>query len=424
VGTRRRHHRRPRRLRVGLPLAVLALVSAVVLAVERPWSGGRDPRRWPFASTSIWNTPIGAHAAYAPFHATTDAAGGVAPQPGMRGPGLAVTTTGGRESVGPGYGVNAGVDVNYLFYAVDDDPTVTVHQQQQWTGQRCTGGALAKPSASGPTPWRVHLPADAVVPDAAGGQTPNASSALVQPDGRIVSLNVTARCTPGADDLHGTPSWQFTPARASQLDADARLTGAGSYGGHGGGGLSALGGTLTAADLVSPAPIHHALSLDINGAEYLSDAGGTGHVWPALHNDDCAGCASYVGGYHGTTPALRMGALLALPPSVSAAAAGVRTPLGLKLFHALQDYGAYVVDDTGWSSVDLNIDQQAQAAAQRTYGHPVDAGRPGSTWGAPDPAYYDDLMAIYGQLQVITNNTAGSIGGGGTPRAPLAPALA
>jgi len=33
-------------------------------------------------------------------------------------------------------------------------------------------------------------------------------------------------------------------------------------------------------------------------------------------------------------------------------------------------------------------------------------------------------MAIYGQLQVITNNTAGSIGGGGTPRAPLAPALA
>ncbi len=370
----------------------------------------RSAARWPLAATSIWNTPVGSTARYTAFYATTDDHGGRASAPGIQGPGIALSPTG---AVRTGSGVNAGLDVSWIYTAKASDPLVTVHQQQAWGPGRCASATTAHTSGADLTPLRLHLPDAVVIPDASGGATPNNSAAIIQPDGTVAQFNVAARCSAGADDFTATPAWQLNPLDPASAHADAQLTGAGTYGGHGGSGLSALGGTLTAADITSRAPIHHALSLDINAAEYLYDDGTSGHVWPAPTQDAAATSADYYGGYHGRTPALRMGALLAVPPRVTAASLGLSTALGAKLFHALQDYGSYVVDDTGWSSVDLNVDQHADAAATATYGYSVSGGKPGSPWGADNPAYYRDLMSIYAHLEVISNNSASSVGGGG-----------
>ena len=405
--------------------AALAVVTAVAYLL---WPGpGRDPRVWPFTSNSIWNMPIGSAAVYTTFYATTNDHGGVSALPGIQGPGIQVSGSAAHEQVTRGNGVDSGVDTNWIFYATSSDPMVTVHAQTHWASNRCDGNGLASSSAEATAtpahPWQIRLPAAAVIPDAGPGRTPNNSTAIVQPDGSIDQFNVAARCVAGADDFHATPDWNFVHVDPAIAAVDKRINGPGIYGGHGGSGLSALGGVLTASDITSPKPLHHALSIDINGAEYLYTDGSNGHVWPAVHNDDCATCSDFYGGYHGTTSVLRMGSLLAVDPNVTEASLGLTTALGKKIFHALQDYGAYVVDDTGWSSVDLNIDQNANAAAKATYGYTVDAGLPGAPWGSSNPSYYRDLMSVYAHLLVVSNSSPTAVGGGGAPRVPLAPPL-
>jgi hypothetical protein len=384
-------------------------------------TGSRDPNVWPFTSNSIWNMPIGSGAQYVKFHATKDAHGGEVATSGITtgvsGTGAGMALDGNQMPLGWGYGVNLGGDINYIIKTSSTDPLRTVYQQQAWGPGRCNGTTLAQPYSGGPTPWKIRIPDSLVIADATNG-TPNAVSAVVQPDGSIFSFSVTARCVAGADDFHGTPSWQFTPGvTTQQLAADENIYSTGIYGGHGGSGMSSYGGVLTAGDMAGTAPIHHALSMDINGAEYLyrNPNTGVGFVWPAATQDAASWQPNYYGGYHGHYPALRMGSLLAIPPDVTAASLGLTDPVAVKLFHAMQDYGVYIVDDTGWSSVDVNATPEAAGY--------VYAGLPGSPWGGTQPKY-NQLGSVYGKLAVVGNNGPSSIGGGGTPRVPLAPPLA
>ena len=67
--------------------------------------------------------------------------------------------------------------------------------------------------------------------------------------------------------------------------------------------------------------------------------------WPAVKAD------GYAVGWYGaatgnTNTAMRMGALLAIPPSVDLASLGLQTEPGRQIAWTLQNYGAYVVDDT------------------------------------------------------------------------------
>jgi hypothetical protein len=72
--------------------------------------------------------------------------------------------------------------------------------------------------------------------------------------------------------------------------------------------------------------------------------------------------------------------------------------------HAFQDYGAYVVDDTYWDVHAIDLDYNAEFG---------DGG-----------SFDDDMQKLFQMLNVVDNNGPSSIGGGGTPRAPLAPPFA
>lgn len=70
------------------------------------------------------------------------------------------------------------------------------------------------------------------------------------------------------------------------------------------------------------------------------------------------------------------------------------------LAKALQDYGGYVVDTGGAMYAEQSAEGNARLAEMR-----------------------DDLGRIMAQVQVVTNNSSSNPGGGGSPRAPFAPAF-
>jgi hypothetical protein len=149
--------------------------------------------------------------------------------------------------------------------------------------------------------------------------------------------------------------------------------------------VSQLGGLIRLADL-NRGVIPHALAIALPNVTLRS-----GWVWPAFGQDgDGAGV------YSGFVP---MGSLIAIPSGVSMPAG--LSPAGQMIWTALRNYGGYVVDRTGPSSVLV-----AEAAAQ----------------GAVSPAI-GDLSRIMPQVRMITNNSQATLGGPGNRLAPLAPPL-
>jgi hypothetical protein len=157
--------------------------------------------------------------------------------------------------------------------------------------------------------------------------------------------------------------------------------GAGGVRAYGG---SAIGGLIRTWEL-QEGTLRHALALAID-----ADQLGLGPVWPATTQDGDAART-----YAGNIP---MGTLAAIPPSVDVERLGL-TPAGLAVARALRDYGAYVVDRSG--CVCLYAEPGAPAAA-------VSGLR-------------KDVARLRSLLRVVTNNSATNVGGGGTPRAALAP---
>jgi hypothetical protein len=216
----------------------------------------------------------------------------------------------------------------------------------------------------------------------------NGVSAFLDANG-MVRQGQPLQLSPG-----GNPSWAYGYPTVD-------LYGDGIAGAHGGSGLSSFGGSLRKGELSSSLPLHHALKVNLFGHKYLSPSGGC-YRWPASHCDGYALKAGDPNAYGGSVPQLRMGALLALPPDQDCNALA-NTNQARKICHALQDYGAYVADDTAW---DVHaIDHEAGA----------EFGDGGS--------FHSDLQRIFTLLAVVDNNGPSNIGGGGTPRAPLAPAI-
>ena len=344
-------------------------MSTATVAPTSAVPGTRKPELWPFARTSIWNMPIGSHAQY-------------------------VGTSIGSRSFG--------TDIDWFIITRASDPLVPTYMPATFSQGRCAGTtpqqqAQWHPEAAQP----LHVPAQLIIPDAvtSGGiySTPNSSSAFLEPDGQtLVSFNVTARCQ-ASGPLYGTWFGQ------------SNLYGDGIAGGHGGSGMSSIGGSIRTGELLDAQPIRHALKIDIWGNWLHYDASGQGHRWPAPLADGGA-----PNQYKGTNPALVMGSLLALPPGITAASLGITSASGKKLFQAFQDYGAYVVDDTGGDYNALCVEQSADAAFKRATGHSI----------SQDQALATDFGRIMAAVKVINNNGPTSIGGGGTPRAPLAPPFA
>jgi hypothetical protein len=115
-----------------------------------------------------------------------------------------------------------------------------------------------------------------------------------------------------------------------------------------------------------------------------------------------------------------MGSLLAISPTVSESTLGLETSAGDKLFHALQDYGAYIGDGTAWGGSGGNgeFDWPADTAALSEF-----SAANNYSFAQSGTAFRRDLDRLVPLLMIVNNNAAASIGGGGTPRQPLAPPL-
>ncbi len=323
----------------------------------------RDKHKQPFSCGSIWNRPIGSSARYLPA-----------------GIGIASSHHG---------------DENYYIVTDDSDPVVSWYDPKNWGSGRCNPETKLNGS--------IHVPFNLTVPDAAPHNTPNNAAAFLQPDGRtLIQMTALARC------IAGGPVFGYAvPGYPTSYE---NIYGMGITGGHGGSGLSSIGGMIRLGELLtSSEPIQHALQLEVFGKKYLYGQP-PGYRWPAVQADSYAFDLNSETHYAGTNPSLVMGVLLAIPPSVDEAMLKLLTVPGRKLFHALQDYGGYIVDDTAWDSHGLGIEKGVEEEFAVNYGY---------AFGGYSGDFHSDVNHLFQALQIVDNNAPSSIGGGGDPRKPL-----
>jgi hypothetical protein len=330
----------------------------------------RDAFIQPFTSTSIWNTPIGSNAQYAPAN-------------------LAPATT--KTLV---------TDQHIILMNPAAPSTPLDYGPGGQSGNRCTDSGMMFVG--------IPIAPTFTVPSSSA----NYPLVAVEADGHtLVQSEPFARCAPPG------------PATVNRPVVSGDLYGDGQLGGEGGSGLSALGGTIRLGELVPGGVIRHALQLDIDAPNLYKANASTCYRWPATK------CDSYgPTGYGGTNPQLTMGALLALPQSLNLNSLGLQTQPGLILATALQDYGAYVGNDAGRSVNSIVtelgpplpsgesgsvVTDFGLSVAQGGFGFPFATSGVNGT-----DAWSSDIRTIFAHLDIVTNNGPNSIGGGGIPIVP------
>ncbi len=337
----------------------------------------RDPLKWPFASRSIWNMPIGSGAVYVPANFPAVPGGSAwAPMPQIDDEIIVLRPT---ATLTPVYKNTVGWD----------------------GGDRCVpmGKALVQ----------VPVPGDYVIPNSKN----NNSAAFLAADRRtIVQVQPFTRCAAGG------------PATSMVKFPDVDLYGNGESGAHGGSGLSTLGGSLRLGELrpgTEQGP-RHVLKVNVYAKEMLfrctvrSDC----FRWPATTAD------RYAVGHYGvasssTNRAMKMGALLAIPASRPLSSLGLETVPGRQLAWTLQNYGAIIVDDTWGPSFMFNVETGPDGSFRQQF--KADWGMELEQRVRDDTPWSRDVQRLMQALHVVDNNTPTSIGGGGVPRQPLAPEL-
>ena len=159
------------------------------------------------------------------------------------------------------------------------------------------------------------------------------------------------------------------------------------------------------------------LSTKVSPQNIYYDEETKGCRWPAFKADGYAPGNYYTERSYPVAKECRMGALLALPATMDPDALELETQPARILAQAFQDYGAYLVDDTAWDVyaiiTEWGPDGRFSEEFEKNWGfspqQPMD-----TPWGR-------DMLKIFTNLHVVVNNAPDRIGGGGTPRAPLAP---
>jgi hypothetical protein len=300
------------------PAPATAPASSTTTTAPPVVSVSRDLTRWPFSSTSPWNTPLGSGAAY-------DA--------------RAVVTLPGTTPW-----INRAQYSVPVVRAAATDPLVTIDVK----------------SGTHPGLVTLRVPADAA--PAAGT---DAHLVVISPDGTRSSEFWTL-------DLTSHTAGVYLP-----VDLSGPGTGLGWVRATG---VSLLGGLIRKEETTS---IPHALAISLP-----YNILGSGHVWPAISDDD--------GGAPGFVPE---GSLLAIPPGTPRPSG--LSPLGGAIFDALSRYGAYVVDQTGAGTATFYAEPTTDAKS-------VSAG-------------INDMRTVMPLLRRVTNNTSSAVGGPGTRLAPTAP---
>ena len=350
-------------------------------------NGSRNRYKWPFASDSIWNVPIGSAAVYVPA-----------------GIGLATAA-----------GMTVDEDVIVQRPAAPLRPVVL--NDAGWDAAKTRCGSLRPGQLVYGEP--VPVPAEFSTDPGYLGRTPNMSAAILMPDARTIRQTQPLHvCGPG-----GTVTSQYR-------FADENIaTGAGISGAHGASGMSSIGGTVRVGELVPGGTIRHALKVNLYGRRnYHFDRRDAtpGYRWPARGADRYAGDASNACAYGGSVNALRVGALLGLRPEFRVDA--LQTEPARLLARALRDYGAYVVDDTCWDVYGLTTewgpDGRVVDEFRAAWGFPIETTvRDGCSDASRECQWAQDMARVFTSLHVVDDNGPGNLGGAGERRAPAAPPI-
>lgn len=123
---------------------------------------------------------------------------------------------------------------------------------------------------------------------------------------------------------------------------------------------------------------------------------------------------------------VKSGALLALHKNVNINAIGLETEPNRMMAWTLQNYGMYNDDTTAhWPAENYAIGAEAgqdgdfETAFENAWGYSFN-GR-GRVRNRDENPFLRDMERIMRIIQVVDNNSETSVGGGGTPRQPLAP---
>ena len=333
----------------------------------------RDARTWPFLSSSVWNTPIGSDAV---FH-----------DPGIFRAPFPLPH-------------NFFSDDDYFIVTAKDDP-LTPWYNQGWWGNP---GGEAHCNITGHFVGNISFPANLTVREFGN----NTAAALLQPDNHtIINTQPLYRCTPGSPVL--------SILMKGLTAMDDIVSGNGTWGAHGGSGLSSIGGTIRLGELLPNAPpTRHALKLQLFASNYYYSQR-PGYVWPALSCDGYAFNPNDPYRYGGHDIYLSPGALLAIPSNITV---NVTTVPGQKLLFTLQNYGGYLCDDTYTNRGTVNTEHGVTDEFQAAYGYAFNSGPNES--GA---AWYADMLALFQALHVVINNSNTTVGGGGIPLQPPPPPI-
>lgn len=379
------HRARTRRKALrAVPLAIAAFVGlqaipahagVTQMVVPEPVTV-RIPLKQPFSSSSIWNHPIGARAVYVPANIPAVPGSDIwAPMPQ--------------------------IDDEIIVLRSNAPVTTVYYNDAAWTGNdRCV-------RTSSTVIAQVPVPDDYVVPNS----RKNNSAVFLKPDGRtLVHMQPYTRCS----GMAPTALLAF-----NTVD----LYGDGIEGSHGGSKLSAIGGSLRVGEFrPATGAVRHALKMNVYGDQMLGRCQTRAEcfTWPARGADSDA-----VGRYgtksSNAPSAMKMGALLAIPPSNDINKMGLETQPGKMLAWTLQNYGAYIVDDTGGPGIAFSAENGPDGSFRAQF--KADWGYEFEQRVRDNTPWVRDMQRIVKALNVVTNNSATTIGGGGTPMQPLAPQL-
>ena len=354
------------------------ITDPIIIPEEKPEVkvelGTRSPLIWPFAQNSIWNMPIGSKAVYVPAK-------------------IEKSTQAGMTN-----------DEDYIVMT-PDEPLVDIYENYAgWDKNKSRCEIQGKLLFSAPIPKSFI-----VSPTTWDGLTPNAGLAVLMSDKKTIrQTQPFAFCDP-------------TKGATSQyVFADQDIYGQGIIGGHGGSGLSNIGGALRLGELTpTSGAIRQAMKVNLFGRKNIYyDSKTNGFRWPAVQADGYAADNYYKDRTLAIVKACRMGALLALPAKMNLDSLGFETQPALILAEAFQNYGAYIVDDTGWNVYAIITEWSPKGRFadefKKNWGFSFSQSSKSSPWCR-------DMDRIFLNLHVVDNNNSTSIGGGGTPRLPLAP---
>jgi hypothetical protein len=365
-------------------------------AANQTWTVGRNPLYWPFTQSSIWNTPIGSGAVYVAANLTANAddttdmfAAGVTPMPNIDEERIVLEPTA---------------------------PLVTIeYSSAGWSASknRCVATTPVPPGSALPV-FDVPIPANYFVAD---HHFMNDGAAFLMADGHtLVQTQPFARCSA---DVSPTSIIHILDNGA---DADI-VSGDGRKGAHGGSRLGTLGGTIRLGEMrpLSRGP-RHALKFNLFSKMELYNCSAPNNCfrWPAYTAD--GGAVDDYGTIlhpNNDNTAMKLGALLAIPPSVNIDTIGLLSEPGHQIAWTLQNYGAYIVDSHGQASFGMAVEAGSRGDKQDEFF--ADYGMTMEARVQTDSDWARDLQLIRTLLRVVDNNSPTSVGGGGTPRQPLAP---